>query len=144
MKPQNLNDLKWHRKLDQRNFQICLYDNYFWSFLTVLRDLTAIPISESIFQFQNAIWPESRQWILIRILHLFLVPNFINSLSTSIVGQKFGTRLSIPNNVFKISVFSLLWVPNFITIRLCSKRGTKSAQIWNFGSSFEFQITYKN
>ena len=32
-------------KLDQLNFLICLHDNYFRSFLTVLRDLTAISIS---------------------------------------------------------------------------------------------------
>ena len=32
-------------KFDQWNFLICLYDNYFRSFRTVLRDLTAPSIS---------------------------------------------------------------------------------------------------
>ena len=32
-------------KIDQWNFLICLCDNYFGSFLTVLRDLTSITIS---------------------------------------------------------------------------------------------------
>ena len=88
--------------------------------------------------------PECSQWISMRIFHWFLMPNFIQSLSTSIGGPKFGSRSSTPNSIIKINVFSLLWIPNFMKIRLYLKRGPKSVEIWNFGTSFEFQITYIN
>ena len=137
------NDLEWNRKTWSWSFLICLCDNHFRSFLSVLGNLTATSISSltnskrTYFYF----YPESRQWLYIRIFHLFLLPNFIKLLSASIVGPKFETR-SIPNSIFKTRVFSLLWIPNFIKIRLYLKGGNKSAQIWNFGPSVEFQRTY--
>ena len=58
------------------------------------------------------------------------IPFVLSSqLHIPIVGPKFRTRSSIPNSIFKISIFSLLWIPKFIKTSLYLTRVTKSTQL---------------
>ena len=55
-----------------------------------------------------------------------LRPNFAN----------FGSKSSIPINIFIISMFDLIWVPNFIKIRNIAILRPNLPEVFNFGSRF--------
>ena len=62
------------------------------------------------------------------------MPNFIKSVRASIVGPKFGSRSSIPVNIFIISVFNLFYKPNFLKIKHVAIMRPNYAQVFNFRS----------
>ena len=135
-------------KLDQWNSLIYLYDNYFQIFLTVLRDLTAISVSSlmnnkrAYFNFKMKFAQSACSEYLLEYsiyswcCKLHKIVKYFNC------GAKFGSRSSIPIDIFIISMFDLLWEPNFIKIRHIAILRPNMPKYLISGQDPQFQISY--
>ena len=104
--------------LDQWNFLICLYNNYFGSFQIALSDLTAI----SILSFMN----NSKR-------------TYFNFGTKFARVCNFGSRSSIPSTLFKVSMSDL---PNFIKIEGHFCFWTKFVKFIILDQDHQFQLIY--
>ena len=133
-------------KLDLWKFLIYLYGNHFQSFLTVLRDLTGISIP-SLMNNKRAYF--NFRMKLPRVQAMNINSNILCVLSAKLL--KFAKYFHCGTEIWDKIINSKQCIENqcllsalntkLHKIRSYLNRGSKPAQLQNFRSTFEFQIT---